>query len=170
MQKYTFAEDAIFKGKGSADPDVVGEIIARIQRSAKVPLTTAMWKAAEGNPDHPLYPHYDWDLRTAAEAHWEDQSRAIIRAVRVVDEEKPEQEPIRAFHSIVTPDQPRQYYTTREVKRSADLQISLLRQAQRDLLAFERRYRELIDICVHIKSARELVEKKLGVFEESTPA
>jgi hypothetical protein len=53
----------------------------------------------------------------------------------------------------------------KEVRRSADLQLSLLKQAERDLISFERRYRELADICVLISSAREMVQKRLADFE-----
>jgi hypothetical protein len=56
--KVCFKTEAIFKGKGDADPQQLGELIANIQRGATVPLHRAMWKAAEGQPDHPLYPHY----------------------------------------------------------------------------------------------------------------
>jgi hypothetical protein len=80
----------------------------------------------------------------------------------------PDRDPIRAFHSIVTPDTGRRYHTVKEVQRSADLQIRLLRQAERDLIAFERRYRELTEICTLISEARALVQKRLDAFEDTS--
>ena len=35
-------------------------------------------------PDSPLHDLYDWDVTAAAEAHWLDRTRAIIRLVKVV--------------------------------------------------------------------------------------
>jgi hypothetical protein len=34
--------------------------------------------------ESPLHDLYDWDIQTAAEAHWLDRTRAIIRLVKVV--------------------------------------------------------------------------------------
>jgi hypothetical protein len=162
MQTYTFTENAFFKGSSTADPQVIGEILAKIQRSATVPMDQAMWRAAEGNPKHPLFGHYDWDIRSAAESHWTAQSQAIIRSIRSVDDKQPELGTVRAFHSIATPGEGRAYYTHKEVTRSADLQLRLLRQAERDLLAFERRYQELIDICEVVRGARKKVEDRIA--------
>jgi hypothetical protein len=165
MQMYTFREESIFKGKGTINPQIAGEIIAALERKqgkSDIAIHNAMWRAAKGNPDHPLYTGYTWDEKEASEAHWRTQSAQIRRSIAVVDTDKPEEPAVRAFHSIVTPDLPRAIYTTKQVRRSADLQISLLRQAERDLLAFERRYQDLVDICDLVRMARDRVSKRLA--------
>jgi hypothetical protein len=171
MQRYAFKEESIFKGKSAADPQKVGEIIASLQRSRtrEEEIRTAMWKAAQGNPSHPLYPCYEWNVQTAAEAHWDSQSRSIMNAVRIVDDTKPERDFVKAFHSISVPGIGRRVYTTKEVVRSADLQINLLRQAERELLAFERRYEDLIDICDLIRRARSKVSERLASIHPAEP-
>jgi hypothetical protein len=162
---YTFRDEAIFKGKGSIDPQAAGEIIARLERGqhkTDIAIQDALWRAAKGNPNHPLYAGYTWDEKEACEAHWRLQSAQIRRSIVAVDTEKPEEPAMRAFHSIASPGVPRQIYTVKQVKRSADLQISLLRQAERELLAFERRYRDLVDICDLVRMARDRVSKRLA--------
>jgi hypothetical protein len=52
------------------------------------------------------------------------------------------------------------YRAVTEVMRSIDLQEALLAQAERELIAFERRYSELLDICQLLAMAREAIQRR----------
>jgi hypothetical protein len=43
----------------------------------------ALWRAAR-DPRHPLHHEYNWNVQEAAEAHWTETSKALMREVRVV--------------------------------------------------------------------------------------
>lgn len=53
---------------------------------------------------------------------------------------------------------------------SVDLQLSVLKQAERDLAAFERRYRDLEAICDTVRQAREAVVKRRQKVESRAAA
>jgi hypothetical protein len=123
---------------------------------------------AARNRKSPLHPHFEWDDTAAAEAYRLDQARNLIRIVRVADDEV-EDGSTRAFISI-NDKTGTAYRPIEAVRRSADLQFAVLRQARRDLDAFEKRYRELSDICVIVAQAREAVDRKIRETEHRAAA
>lgn len=42
-----------------------------------------VWQAAKADKKHPLHNDFDWDVKRAAEAHWDDQASRIIREVKL---------------------------------------------------------------------------------------
>ena len=97
-----------------------------------------------------------------------DQARNMIRVVRVVDEAT-ESGTARAFISVSTKNGV-SYRSHDDVKSSKDLQDAVLAQADRDLEAFERRYRELKDICSIVSSARAAIRTRRGKVEQRAVA
>ena len=85
-----------------------------------------------------------------------DQARSIIRVVRL---EVGDDEPARAFISV-TDNTGTSYRPTRDIQNSVTLQAIVLAQAQRDLDAFMKRYRELSDICVHVQAAKDALARR----------
>lgn len=170
MIRYVFREDEPLriKAAGKADPQVIGEALAEIQHSAGGLLTPKAVVEAARQKKHPLHPHFEWDDNAAAESWRQEQARNLIRIVRTEDIESPGHT-TRAFVSI-TEKEGTAYRHVAEVKRSVDLQIALLRQAERDLEAFERRYRELSDICSTVRSAREQVKRRMDKLENRAAA
>lgn len=160
MIKYIFRdEDPIrIKGAGQANPQVIGEALAAIaekhggQLHAKDVLEEARSK------QHPLNVHFEWNDSIAAEHYRVDQARNIIRIVRVEDDNS-QDGTSRAFISIN--DGETAYRPLALVQRSADLQRALLRQAQKELDAFERRYRDLADICKIVREANEAIQRRI---------
>lgn len=169
MIRYTFRDDAplCIKAADKADPQVIGEALQEISSANRGRLEPeAVWKAAKAR-GHPLHKHFEWDVQKAAEAHWTDQARGLIRIIRI---EEPEQaDPVRAFLSV-RDETGTAYRPTASIRRSADMQAALLKQAERDLDAFERRYRSLADICAIVVEAREAIRRRLDDNETRAAA
>lgn len=156
MIKYVFRDGPVaIKGGAKANPQVIGEALEAIRSAGGGDLKPKAVVDAARRKSHPLHKHFEWEDAVAAEAYRLDQARALIRVVRVVDEETAEGN-TRAFISI-NENRRVAYRSAEQVKTSADLQLAVLKQAQRDLEAFERRYRELKDICAIVQQAREAI-------------
>lgn len=168
--RYIFREDEPLriKAAGKADPQAIGEALAEITQASAGRLTPNLVVDAARSNNHPLHQHFEWDDSVAAEQFRLDQARNIIRVVRVVDDEGKDGTS-RAYLSI-NDKQGTAYRSITEIKSSADLQMALLRQADRDLDAFTRRFRELADVCDLVAQARKKVEARMQKFETRAAA
>jgi hypothetical protein len=100
--------------------------------------------AAARNPDHVLHDEFQWDLRSAAEAHWLDTARHLVRLVKVevvIDEKV-----IRSVGYVVDPDRP-----TRS-RRYIDLTVA----ATNRVMAQEILADEMTRITAAIRRAQEI--------------
>jgi hypothetical protein len=162
---YTFKENdpLAFKNSSQANPQIIGTAVAKIAEDNKGLISPVhVWKAAQ-NPEHPLHKHYEWDIKKAAEIHWKDTSRRILRVIRVSSDEEPKA--TRAFISISTK-KGTAYRTVQDVRTNIDLQAAALNAAHRDLEAFEARYREFGEICSIVRMARKAISTKRVQQEE----
>jgi hypothetical protein len=172
MIRYVFNEEKVLaiKNLEKADPQKLGEAIVKIaKRNNGKAEPDQLWRDAKGNPKHPAYHLYEWDVEKAAEAHWTETSRRIIRSIVPLDDDG-EQMNVPAFVSIKADDGVG-YRHYAEVMESASLQAAVLAQAERDLLAFQQRYRrfkqlfDLVEPVIH--KTRELRGKSR---EEDRPS
>jgi hypothetical protein len=165
MIKYVFREDEplCIKAAGKADAQTIGESLAEIAAKGGDKLKPEAVVFEARRKSHPLHRHFEWDDEVAAESYRVDQARNLIRIVRVIDEDAHEGTS-RAFVSISTKTGTA-YHTIEKVKSSADLQLAVMQQADRDLEAFQRRYRELVDICTVVASARDKLREKRAKLE-----
>lgn len=170
MISYVFREDEPLrlKAAGKANPQVIGEALDKIRVAAGGELEPKAVVDAAREKSHPLHAHFEWDDSLAAEAYRLDQARNVIRVVRVVDAAT-EEGTARAFVSVNGKNGV-SYRSVDDVKHSRDLQQAVLAQAERDLEAFERRYRELKDICSIVRTARETVQRRRGRNNENRVA
>lgn len=160
MIKYTFRTDEplAFKNAKKADAQTIGAALEAIALEHGGRLCPKDVAQAARKRTHPLHPHFEWDDAVAAEAYRADQARAIIRVVRV-ENEAVEGGTSRAFVSVADKGGV-SYHAAAEVAGSVELQLAVLKAAERDLHAFERRYKELNDICETVRSARESVQER----------
>lgn len=165
--KYIFKEEPVtIKNAAKANPQKIGEELTKIADSAGGRLTPKAVVETARNPKHVLHRHFDWDDQIAADKWRLDQARTIIRSIRV---EEDESEPVQAFLSAKDGDGVA-YHTHAAVQSSADLQLAVLKAAERDLDAFERRYKELQDICESVREAREKAARKRSEIESRVNA
>ena len=160
MIQYVFRDDEPIRIKAAskADPQVFGEALDRITKEHGGRLTPDAVVETARSANHPLHAHFEWDDKVAAESYRLDQARSIIRMVRVVDDEANDGT-ARAFLSV-SDNKGVAYRSITEVKSSAELQMAVLKQADRDLDAFMRRFRDMTDVCADVQSARKKVAEK----------
>lgn len=162
MIRYSFKDEpvAILNAK-KADPQKIGQALAKIAEDGGGRLTPSAVVEAARNPRSPLHKHFLWDDAKAAKAYRLDQARAVIGVIRIDDESEPA---TRAFLSVKDASGV-SYRTAAEVSGSVDLQLAVLKQAERDLDAFSKRYRELEDICSDVRSARDKARTRREALE-----
>ena len=107
---------------------------------------------------HILHRHFEWSDEKAAQAFRLDQARSLVRSIHVEDMQTGSGV-ARAYYSIRDKDGT-SYRSLDAILQNSDLQSKLLASAERDLLAFESRYRSLIDICDLIRNVRAQVSSR----------
>jgi hypothetical protein len=155
MIKYRFKEDEplTIKAADKANPQKIGEALTKISASNGGHLVPSAVVEAARDAKNVLHRHFEWNDKTAAEKFRLDQARSLIRCIHVESDDT-ESGVTRAFLSI-REKSGISYRTVEDVLNSADLQSRLLAQAERDLISFETRYKNLSDICDLIRQARE---------------
>lgn len=166
---YTFKEDGLLtiRNAKNADPQRIGEALEAIAKANGGEITPPAVVESARAQRHPLHRHFEWDDAVAAEAFRLDQARMLIRAIHIVDKERPE--PPRAFLSIADKGGT-SYRRLEDVKDSAGLQALVLEAAERDLKAFEVRYSELQDVCSAVRDAREKIAKRRARDDGLSPS
>lgn len=164
--RYTFKEGPIpLKNAKEADPQRIGEALAEIAAATDGHLTPRATVDAARDPRSALHPHFEWDDAAAAEAYRLDQARELIRMIRIEDDNQENDPP--AFLSVNEGKAGVSYRTYGDVLGSVTLQDAVLKAAERDLKAFEDRYRRLEDICNIVREARERIAARRGSKIES---
>lgn len=167
MIKYVFREGpVILKNADKADPQKIGLALAKIEKEHNGRIEPEFIVKAATDPKSVLHPHFEWNDKVAAHAFRMDQARSIVSLIRV---DKGDGTPPRPAY-VSLPDQGYAYRNVEEVAQSRQLQLLVLQQAERDLIAFERRYQMLNDICDLVRVARETVERKRGELSETRAA
>lgn len=156
---YVFQEDAIvvIKNAKEASPQKIGDALEQICKANGGELTPVKVLDAARDPRHLLHRFFEWDDKVAAEAYRLDQARAVIRLIRIEDEGTGETP--RAFLSVST-DQGKSYRRFSDVRNSDDLREAVLAQAQRDLEAFELRYRTMKEVLEFVAQAKAAIQSR----------
>jgi hypothetical protein len=160
MIKYVFAEDSplTIKGAAQADPQVIGTSLEDIRNSNGGEIQPKAVVDAARSKKNPLHQHFEWDNLVAAEAFRLEQARELIRSVRIVDTSV-KSGSVRAFLSLNT-ESGVNYHAVKDVQNSSTLRAALLLQAEKDLDAWEKRYKELQEICSVVAEARQMIKRK----------
>lgn len=113
-------------------------------------ITPALVVEAARPADSPIHGQFEWDDAKAAARHRHDQARRLIRKVRITyaQDEEGRDVSVRAFVSVPRrgDDQHgRAYRPTEEVLQDPIARALLLREFQRDWLAFRARYEHLAE-------------------------
>ncbi len=157
MIKYIFKDSPVtIKGAKKANPQKIGEELSKIADAGSGELKPLAVVEYARNPKSSLHKHFTWDDKEAADAYRLDQARELIRVIRV---EIDDAEPVRAFLSIS--DGKTSYRSTQDVMASTHLQSLVLKQADRDLAAWQARYADLGAICDDVKAARQKIAKRM---------
>jgi hypothetical protein len=170
---YQFKEDAIltFPNAKDADPNEIGAALDKIAAENDGKLSPQQVVERAHVRSHPLHQHFTWNDTAAADKWRLEEARSIIRSIVAVrpDVDGEEQAPVRKWVSADDRNGVR-YHSVESVVQSSDLQHAVIRRASRDLLAWENRYQELVDICELVRAARSRLEGRLSGHEDGNPA
>jgi hypothetical protein len=170
MIRYVFKEDAVLAGRKGADPQVIGEALERVATENAGRLTPQATVEAARPRGHALHRFFEWRQKEAAEKYRLSQARHLIGCIRIVDDAAPQ--PAYAYVSIVAEKgNGRAYVPAHQVITSAFFQAQAFKQAERDLLALENRYRMIADLCGDLRVWRErLAERRRLLLDAPLPA
>lgn len=135
MTEYAWVQGS----KMSGDPNVVGEVCARLEREGRLSASELVNESRA--EDSPLHGMFEWDDAIAAEKYREVQASKIIRSIVVKVENAPM--PFKAFSSVA----PKEYVSTQNALSKSDTRAILLKSAKRELEAFRRKYSVLEELA-----------------------
>lgn len=123
-------------------------------------LTPRLVVDAARDPEHPLHDRFEWDDALAGEKYREQQARALIRTVKVVEPVgETDETRVRAFHSVPRPEG-QTYVPIDEVRADPFTRQLVLRTAEREFRQMFARYRHLREFLEVVQTA--LDESKVG--------
>jgi hypothetical protein len=168
MIRYAFADEKLLpiKNAARADPQRIGEELDHLRRMNGGQLKTEDAVAAAKDRSSAMHRHLEWDDAAAGHQHRLEQMRTLIRSIVRLEGEEEIRE-IPAFVSIkAATGGPRSYRGTEEILSSAHLRTALLKQAEADLVAIQKRYNkfELLVRAVDepIRVAQQLIRRETG--------
>ena len=161
---YVFDDGPVrLRNSSAADPEVIGAELLKIADINGGSLEPERVVEAAKAKSHPLHDFFEWDDKKAGHAHRVNQARSLIRIVRI---ERPDmQEPVRAFFSVKSDTGNQTYRPVDTILKSADMQMSLLKSARRDLDAFTKRYRVIGELCEPIAEAIKRIDRRISEAE-----
>lgn len=156
MTKYAF-NGAVAGRVRRAGPQRIGEALEaiRLEHAGELHPQAVVERARP--PESPLHRYFEWNDLKAADTYRVDQARALIRSIRVIDDDDDRSRP--AFLSIRA-DAGIAYRSIEDVMNNGDLRERLLLQAKRDLDAWTERYRELREIVELVEPARRELRRR----------
>jgi hypothetical protein len=170
--RYEFKDRPVtLKGGGKADPQKIGEALAKIKQATNGRCNSKTILDAARDSKNYLHRFFEWRDSVAAEKYRQEQARELVACIDIVENEgRKNEKRLPAFVSLVDKGG-RGYHTVQDVLDSAHLQDLALRQAENDLAAYEKRLAQFADICSAIRRARELIsEQRRGSDEQRTSA
>ena len=138
MQKYKWKQRRF----GDITADVAAKELCDIQKKHGSLTPDVVVKEAKKKRS-PIHDCFEWDDTTAAAKYRVEQAKYLIRTIEVVftgDDDECEPLHVRAFHSIVTEDDSREYVTLKQAQGSAAVWDQVKQQALDALLAWKTKY------------------------------
>jgi hypothetical protein len=111
------------------------------------------------SPRSKLHRYFEWDVRKAAEKHWLEQARHLIRSVKIQVTVSAYEEPkeVRAFIKIDR--SANGYKPIIEVFGSEDHRKLVLAKAMEELEVWKRRYREYVEFAEVFEAVNRVQRK-----------
>ena len=148
------------------DPAVAADVLGKLAQDGQ--LNAEALVEASRPEDAPLHQEFEWDDSVAAEKWRCHQGRNIINALVLVDESKPESEPVRAFLRVAEVSD--QYESTEVLVKTIDGKLAMIQKARRELQAYKTKYQAILEYCnVNglIASAMTEMEKSMDHAESA---
>lgn len=162
MIRYEFKDDRPlgFRNTDKADPQIIGEALDGIAVAHGGRLKPEDVVAAAAERKSKLNRFFTWDDAEAGKMWRLEEARSLIRSVEIVDVDAPNDQRKRAWLSIADT-HGRSYQAVQQIEADPRLQALVLAQAIKDLRAWQRRYRDLRDICALVEVAAGAAAERL---------
>lgn len=108
-----------------------------------------------------LHTYFDWDDSEAAIKWRKSQARKLVRSIKIVIEDSPEEEEIQLFYNVEN-GRGQKYVTVFTILKDAEYRQQLIEQALNEIKRWEIKYKQLNELR-QIFQAVEQVQKKLAV-------
>lgn len=151
---------------------IVGKVLTALSKRLSRPLQPSDVVAEakrKSSPLHSLKCSPSWNLRKAAEEHWLDWGRYVLRSVDIVIESSGDGsgQRTRAFPHIVT-ETSNGYVPMEDVRSNVNYRESLIAQAKRELEIWTDRYAALCKVFPKVFAAvRAVTAKKVTLKRNS---
>ena len=132
--------------KFSADPQSVGEELARLQGNVRGKLTPEKVVTSARKKNSPLHSLFEWNDSVAGEKYRQEQARCVIRNIRVVYIDRPEPVPQRVYVHVSPAKRESAYYSKSVVMADDELRRQALHNAITLLQGIRDRYAELAEL------------------------
>ena len=164
MVQYVFRDRPVTI-KGKADAQKIGEALDKVKKATPGRCNARTFYNAARDKSNYLHRHLEWSDKVCGDKYRLEQIRELIRCIDIVDETSKESKQLPAFISLIERNG-RQYRTAAEVMDSVELQALVLKQAEADLLSYERRLQSFAEICDALRAAREKVAERRAKEEK----
>lgn len=142
VKQYEFSLRKGVRGFKPEDAQVIGARLMFLAGDEQV--TTQEVVADARDPRSPLHAYFEWDVEKAAEAHWLDRARELVRAIHIEARYEGGGAVVRAFHSVIMEhdgEKRRGYAATDTVLRDRDLGDQVIDAAASEIRGWLRRYK-----------------------------
>lgn len=151
---YKWAENA----RMGADAQAVGEAVERLaSRHGGVVPKEVFWREAQ-KKNHPAHGLFEWNVQKAAEAHWNDQARKILRTLVVVVKEQEAPAYVKVEITDADGRSHEGFMRTDKAMGAPDAKAKVLADAIRQLRGLQRRYSVLSDTLQPIWDALDQID------------
>lgn len=120
--------------------NIAGAVCEELEQT--VGLTAQTLLDASRPEDAPLHNEFEWNDEKAAEEYRQMQARYIIRSLCIDAEIDGKVEPVRAYFTVAGS----QYENIAVIVSEQEKRIALLDVALKELKAFERKYKQLVEL------------------------
>jgi len=145
------------------DVEVAYQEVERIRAKNGGNATAEAVVEAAKSKRNPLHGEFEWDDAAAANEFRLVQARSLLRSIHVIRDDTPSDRPQRVYE-VVTIRQENEakpkkvYQSVEEIMADPDSRAELLARALSELVAWQRRYRNLQELAVVFRAAEKLLE------------
>lgn len=151
--------------RSKLDPEKAFKELERIKARNGGTLTAGLIVFEAKKKRNYLHSEFEWDLTKAAEEHWLEQARKMLRSVVVTYKDSPEIQATRQYVVVTEPpksDAPeRKVYTSMaEALQDPVMHDEILGNAIRDAIAYRRKYAALSELAKVFHAIGDFVESQ----------
>ena len=143
------------------EPQIAGETLDKIKKETGVLNADVVLEKAKDDKN-PLHNYFEWNDTIAANEFRLNQANYLIRSIKVeiIDEKKETSVHIKRAYTNITEFSNKGYLQTEEILKDKQLSFLMLKQAQKELLDWKERYKNLLELTEVFDFINTFIAKK----------